>query len=96
MSEFHHLTDPTPASKQAQLDALRIAKHQAGATHSLLASPAILNRKQLAAYLGLCPRSIQNLERRGTMPRIKLGKRTVYRLDSVLATLRKLEKSEVS
>ena len=85
-----------PASKQAQLDALRNAKQEVITIPTSPAGTIILNRKQLAAYLGLCARSIQNLERRGVMPRIKLGKRTVYRLDSVLATLGKLEKSEVA
>lgn len=53
--------------------------------------PQILSRRQLAEYLGVCYRLVSNLEKQGVLPSIKLGKRKVYKLDSVLAALSRLE-----
>ena len=86
------ISDPTPpATKAAQLDALRIAKNSAGAPRTPASATQILSRSELADYLGVCQRTVSKLERRGNLPRIKLGKRTVYRLDSILAALSRLE-----
>jgi len=56
--------------------------------------PQILSRRQLAQYLGVCSRLVATLEKQGVLPSIKLGKRTVYKLDSVLTALSRLEKCE--
>jgi hypothetical protein len=91
----HMISSSTPQDRSevhAMLAASRICQPNRG----LPAASAILSRKELAAYLGICPRSIQNLENRGILPRIKLGKRTVYRLDSVLKTLGDLETEGVA
>ena len=86
------ISDPTPpATKAAQLDALRIAKNSTGAPRTPASATQILSRSELADYLGVCQRTVSNLERRGNLPRIKLGKRTVYRLDSILAALSRIE-----
>jgi excisionase family DNA binding protein len=60
-------------------------------TKQIVAPTQILSQRELADYLGLCERSVRKLERNGVLPFIKLGKRTVYRMDSVLETLKKLE-----
>jgi transcriptional regulator with XRE-family HTH domain len=60
-------------------------------TKQIVAPTQILSQRELADYLGLCERSVRKLERNGVLPLIKLGKRTVYRMDSVLETLKKLE-----
>jgi hypothetical protein len=56
--------------------------------------PQILSRRQLAQYLGVCDRMVANLEKQGVLPSIKLGKRRVYKLDSILTALSRLEKCE--
>ena len=78
-------------SKEAHLNSLRFAANKAAAEAPSPSGTPILSQRQLAEYLGLCERSVRNLERRGVIPRIKLGKRTVYRLDSILAALARLE-----
>jgi|LakMenEpi03Aug12_release.lakeMendotaPanAssembly.Ray.scaffolds.fasta_scaffold887379_1 hypothetical protein len=55
-------------------------------------APAILSREQLANYLGVCTRTIHKLDKQGILRPIKLGKRVVYSLDSVLEDLDRLEK----
>ena len=60
-------------------------------TKQIVAPTQILSQRELADYLGLCERSVRKLERNGVLPFIKLGKRTVYRMDSVLEALKKLE-----
>lgn len=51
----------------------------------------ILNRVELASYLGVGERSLSNWERQGLIPVIRLGRRRLYRLDAVLVALEKLE-----
>ena len=60
-------------------------------TKQIVAPTQILSQRELADYLGLCERSVRKLENKGVLPFIKLGKRTVYRMDSVLEALKKLE-----
>ena len=55
-------------------------------------APTILSRKQLAAYLGVCCRTVQILDKKGSFRSIRLGKKVVYSLDSVLEDLAALEK----
>ena len=76
---------------ESQSNSLRFAANNAAAEAPFPSGTPILSQRQLADYLGLCERSVRNLERRGVIPRIKLGKRTVYRLDSILAALARLE-----
>jgi DNA-binding XRE family transcriptional regulator len=57
----------------------------------IVAPTQILSQRQLADYLGLCERSVRKLEKNGMLPSIRLGKRIVYRMDSVLEALKKLE-----
>ena len=78
-------------SKEAHLNSLRFAANKAAAEAPSPSGTSILSQRQLADYLGLCERSVRNLERPGVLPRIKLGKRTVYRLDSIMAALARLE-----
>ena len=54
--------------------------------------PQIMSRDQLANYLGVCTRTIHKLDKQGILRPIKLGKRVVYSLDSVLEDLAALEK----
>ena len=51
----------------------------------------LMNRMQLAQYLGVGERSLHNWERQGLIPVIRLGRRRIYRLDAVLTALEKLE-----
>lgn len=53
--------------------------------------PLIMNERELAAYVGLCPRSVRNLRRRRLISFIKLGGRVLYRLSEVNRALEKLE-----
>jgi len=90
------ISDPNPpATKAAQMDALRIAKSSTGAPKTPASTTPILSRRELANYLGVCERTVSNLERRRLLPHIKLGKRTVYRLDSILAALNRLEEGRI-
>lgn len=53
--------------------------------------PTLLNERELAVVIGLSPRSIRNLVRAGTIPRIKICRRTLFRWPQVEAALAKLE-----
>jgi predicted DNA-binding transcriptional regulator AlpA len=63
-------------------------------THQIVQLPQVMSREQLANYLGICSKSVYHLEKKGVFRPIKLGKRVVYLLDSVLEALDKLEKYE--
>jgi DNA-directed RNA polymerase subunit H (RpoH/RPB5) len=65
-------------------------------THQINELPQIMSRDQLAKYLGICYRNVFTLEKKGIFKSIKLGKRVVYRLDSVMEALKKLEQYEAS
>ena len=56
-----------------------------------LDSGDFLNQRQLAAFLGISPRSVRNFCARGLLPKIKLGRRTLFRRQSVLRALEELE-----
>jgi hypothetical protein len=59
---------------------------------SLRANPPVLmNEKEVAAFIGVCPRSVRNFTSRGDLPVIRLGRRRLYRRDAILAALKKLE-----
>lgn len=55
--------------------------------------PTLLSERELAVVIGLCPRSIRNHVRAGVIPRIKIGRRTLFRWPQVEAALAKLERS---
>ena len=97
MSHLNQSASANATSTCSQLAALRLAtaSPQPGIpAETPAAAPPILSQRQLAEYLGVCERTVRNLERQRVLPRIKLGKRTVYRLDSVLSSLSRMEKTE--
>jgi hypothetical protein len=53
--------------------------------------PVLLNERELAYVTGLCPRSIRNYVTAGIIPRIKIGRRVLFRWPQVEAALAKLE-----
>lgn len=57
--------------------------------------PTLLNARELAFILGISNRSLCNYVNRGLLPRIKLGRRVLYRWSQVESALAKIEKAEV-
>jgi hypothetical protein len=55
--------------------------------------PTLLNERELAVVIGLCPRSIRNHVRAGLIPKISIGRRVLFRWSQVEAALAKLERS---
>ena len=55
--------------------------------------PAILNQRELSFITGLCPRSIRTHVNNGIIPRIKIGRRVLFRWPQVEAALAKLERT---
>lgn len=53
--------------------------------------PTLMNEREVAVFLGVCPRSIRNFTARGLLPVIRLGRRRLFRRDAVLAAIVKLE-----
>ncbi len=53
--------------------------------------PVIIDELELAYITGLCPRSIRNHVAAGIIPRIKIGRRVLFRWPQVEAALAKLE-----
>jgi hypothetical protein len=59
---------------------------------SLRANPPVLmNEREVADFIGICPRSVRNFTSRRLLPVIHLGRRRLFRRDAVLAALAKLE-----
>jgi excisionase family DNA binding protein len=57
-------------------------------THT--APPAFINRKELAAQLGVSDRTIRNWQNQGLVPAVRIGKRTVrFCLSDVTAFLKR-------
>lgn len=56
--------------------------------------PRLLSPREAAAVLGISARHLQNLTAAGRLPRIKLGRRVLYRWNQLEAALAKLEKAE--
>ena len=67
-------------------DSVQNSVNSEGATGSL-----VLKKVQLASLLGCSTRHLDNLTRRGLLPRVRLGRSIRYRRDAVIAALRKLE-----
>ena len=53
--------------------------------------PVLMNERELSQVTGLCPRNIRNLVNDGIIPRIKIGRRVLFRWPQVEAALAKLE-----
>jgi hypothetical protein len=58
--------------------------------------PLLMNERELAFVTGLCPRSVRNYTRAGFIPRIKIGRRVLYRWPQVEAALARLESGRIS
>ena len=53
--------------------------------------PVLLNERELAFITGICVRSLRNYVRSGIIPRIKIGRRVLFRWPQVEAALARLE-----
>jgi hypothetical protein len=53
--------------------------------------PVLMNEREVACFIGICPRSVRNFTARGLLPVIRLGRRRLYRRDALLAALRTME-----
>lgn len=53
--------------------------------------PVLMNEREVALFIGICPRSVRNFSARGLLPVIRLGRRRLFRRDAVLAALKSLE-----
>jgi len=53
--------------------------------------PTLMNEREVAVFLGICPRSVRNFTTRGLIPVVRLGRRRLFRRDAVMAALAKLE-----
>ena len=82
---------PSPRHKQ------RLAALAKPLTHELRVNPpALLTERELAWVSGLCARTIRNYVRAGIIPRVKIGRRVIFRFPQVLAALAKLEGSSAA
>ncbi len=55
--------------------------------------PVLMNEHEVALFIGICTRSVRNFTARGLLPVIRLGRRRLYRRDTVLAALQRMERS---
>ncbi len=53
--------------------------------------PVLMNEREVALFVGICPRSVRNFTARKLLPVIRLGRRRLYRRDAVLASLKLLQ-----
>lgn len=53
--------------------------------------PQLLNFRELSVVLGVSERAVSNWVRSGILPRIKLGRRVLFRWSQIEAALAKLE-----
>jgi excisionase family DNA binding protein len=51
----------------------------------------LLNRVQAARWLGIHPRTLDRLRDRGELPAVKIGRRSLYRLETLRAYARSRE-----
>ena len=56
--------------------------------------PLLLRESETAVMLGVSIRTVRNYDRRGLLKPIRIGGRKLYRLETLLATLEKLENQE--
>jgi len=52
-----------------------------------------MNEQEVALFIGICTRSVRNFTARGMLPVIRLGRRRLYRRDTVMAALQRMERS---
>lgn len=52
-----------------------------------------MNEQADALFIGICTRSVRNFTARGLLPVIRQGRRRLYRRDTVLAALQRIERS---
>ena len=84
-------TIATSGRPQSPRQKQRLAELAKPLTHELRVSPpAIVNERELCYITGVCPRSIRNYVRAGFIPRIKIGRRVLFRWPQVEAALAKL------
>lgn len=74
----------TPAPLPAALD-------EFNAERLRLNPPVLMNEREVAVVLNVCPRSIRNFTSQRILPVIRLGRRRLFRRDAVLAALQALE-----
>lgn len=55
--------------------------------------PVLMNEQEVALFIGICTRSVRNFTARGMLPVIRLGRRRLYRRDTVMAALQRMERS---
>jgi len=53
--------------------------------------PVLMNEREVAVVLNVCPRSIRNFTARKILPVIRLGRRRLFRREAVWAALQALE-----
>jgi excisionase family DNA binding protein len=53
--------------------------------------PVLMNEEEVAAFLGICRRSVRNFTSRGLIPVIRLGRRRLFRREAVMSALGTLE-----
>ena len=58
--------------------------------------PVLMNEREVALVLNVCPRSIRNFTSQKLLPVIRLGRRRLFRRDAVLAALQALESGGTS
>jgi excisionase family DNA binding protein len=52
--------------------------------------PRVLDYEEASYYLTVSPRNLQSLVEQGKIPRVKIGRRVMFRLEDLDNTLRKL------
>jgi excisionase family DNA binding protein len=67
-------------------------RYQAWVAPSRTNPPLYLSERDLAFVIGVSPRSIRNWVNKGLIPRIKIGRRVLFRWATVQAALEKLER----
>lgn len=49
--------------------------------------PVLMSEREVAVFIGICPRSVRNFTSRGLLPVIRLGRRRLYRRDAALGKM---------
>jgi len=91
---FTHSGNFVPESLPAKLFSKPAMSYPNSLDESIRTNPpALLSIGELAFVLGLSPRAVHNYVARGLIPRVKLGRRVLFRWTQVQASLAKLEKA---
>lgn len=62
-----------------------------GKTKQRIVNRGLIDRPGMAGYMGISIRALQNYEKQGLIPVIRIGRRRLYRMESVLEALERLE-----